>query len=150
MKLGIPISTLLLIITFFILKKVFLNKIPQNLKINQNDILFEKNKLGKIDTHSVFGICIFCFTAFFWIFRVPFNDFFHTDISDPQISITGGLMLFLIQPKGIPLLEWKDTKKLPWDILLLFGVIVNKLEFQSIMSVILTSLIARAARNEFP
>ena len=60
-------------------------------------------------------------TALGWIFRkqlvkiIPFLD-------DTIIAITFAIVLFIIpDKKNKPLLNWEDTVKLPWGILLLFG-----------------------------
>ena len=60
-------------------------------------------------------------TALGWIFRkqlvkfIPFLD-------DTIIAITFAIILFIIPDKNNkPLLNWEDTVKLPWGILLLFG-----------------------------
>ena len=46
-----------------------------------------------------------------------------SSISDTSIAIAASIALFMIPSgkKNQSLLEWKDTHRLPWDILLLFG-----------------------------
>ncbi|MGM0386707.1 MAG: SLC13 family permease, partial [Actinomycetota bacterium] len=60
--------------------------------------------------------------ALSWIFLPTlFRD---AGISDELIAMCIALALFLIpvHPRlGIPLLDWKTAKEIPWDILLLFG-----------------------------
>ena len=118
---GIPLSSLLLIFTYFTLNYFFLKDIPKNIHLDKNDIEKERKSLGPLSIHEKYGIIIFTLTAFFWILRVPLNNLIFKHLSDPQIALTSALLLFTIRPKGIPLLNWEDTKKLPWDILLLFG-----------------------------
>jgi sodium-dependent dicarboxylate transporter 2/3/5 len=43
---------------------------------------------------------------------------------DSTVAMTGGLLLFLLpadRRKGIPVLSWKDTAKIPFGVLFLFG-----------------------------
>jgi sodium-dependent dicarboxylate transporter 2/3/5 len=41
---------------------------------------------------------------------------------DEHIAIFGAILMFILpSEKGQPLLEWNDTKNLPWGVLLLFG-----------------------------
>jgi sodium-dependent dicarboxylate transporter 2/3/5 len=49
-------------------------------------------------------------------------NFENVHLSDTGISIFSAILLFIIPvPNGKRLLEWSDTEKLPWGILLLFG-----------------------------
>ena len=65
---------------------------------------------------------VFMVGALSWIFLPSlFRD---AGISDELIAMCIALALFLIpvHPRsGIPLLDWKTAKEIPWDILLLFG-----------------------------
>jgi sodium-dependent dicarboxylate transporter 2/3/5 len=58
-----------------------------------------------------------------WIFRVPITELIGFKYGDEGIALLGAITLFLLPSKNEnkPLLEWKDTEKLPWGILLLFG-----------------------------
>jgi sodium-dependent dicarboxylate transporter 2/3/5 len=66
---------------------------------------------------------VFLATALLWIFRTPLSDLpGMAFLSDPIIAVASAVSLFII-PSGErgPLLNWEDTRSLPWDILLLFG-----------------------------
>ncbi len=68
---------------------------------------------------------MFC-TALLWIFRAQLTQIsWFKNLSDPTIAILASVVLFAFpsgeSDKTEPLLVWQDTKKLPWDILLLFG-----------------------------
>jgi sodium-dependent dicarboxylate transporter 2/3/5 len=73
---------------------------------------------NQIKVLVVFGIVILG-----WIFRVPITEFTGFKYGDEGIALLGAIALFLLPSKqeSKPLLEWKDTEKLPWGILLLFG-----------------------------
>ncbi len=67
---------------------------------------------------------VFAGTALFWVFRSPLNEAFGWGLTDTGIAMTGGLCLFLLPAgsrKGEAVLQWTDAKRLPWEILLLFG-----------------------------
>ena len=69
---------------------------------------------------SVFGI-----TAFMWIFKLPINSLLGIEaLNDTVTAIIGGILMFVLPvnlKKGIGLLPWEATRRLPWGILLLFG-----------------------------
>jgi sodium-dependent dicarboxylate transporter 2/3/5 len=65
-------------------------------------------------------------------------------LNDTTIAMAAGIALFVIpSKKGQPLLTWKDTRKLPWDILLLFGgglTLANALAEAGVLTMIAESL----------
>ena len=67
---------------------------------------------------------VFGSTAMLWVFRQPLNAALDWGLTDTGIAMAGGLSLFLI-PAGRTeeraVLIWEDARKLPWEILLLFG-----------------------------
>lgn len=73
---------------------------------------------NQIKVLVVFGVVILG-----WIFRVPITELIGFKYGDEGIALLGAITLFLLPSKNEtkPLLEWKDTEKLPWGILLLFG-----------------------------
>ena len=82
-------------------------------------------KLGKISKQEKRVLTIFAITLFLWITRTLINSIFPTlKLSDTIISLIGAVSLFAIPlnfKKGNFVLEWNDTSKLAWGILLLFG-----------------------------
>ncbi len=112
-KFGFPFMLLLLIVTYFILRLVFLKNIS-----------FEVNtaKSQKMNTPQKRVLVVFLITVIFWIFSVPIFKPLGIPINDTMIALFGGFLLFIVpQENKKPLLEWNDTKRLPWGILLLFG-----------------------------
>lgn len=80
--------------------------------------------LGKISSGELRTLFVLVGIALLWIIRAPLSKIAGLQsLSDPIIAIVAVILLFLIpSEKGKkPLLEWDDTKKLPWGILLLFG-----------------------------
>ena len=63
--------------------------------------------------------------VFFWVFRTLINSLIPTlELTDTIISVGGAIALFAI-PSDFRrqqfVLEWKDTQRLAWGILILFG-----------------------------
>jgi sodium-dependent dicarboxylate transporter 2/3/5 len=87
-------------------------------------LLDEKvKKLGRPRSGERRVRLVFIATALLWIFRSPLSTLPGMGfLSDPIIAIASAVVLFILPSgEGRPLLEWEDTRSLPWDILLLFG-----------------------------
>ena len=120
-KFGLPVSLFLLIICWIYLTKVAFSFEDKNQASGKQEINSQLKKLGKFSNEELKVSVIFGLTAFGWIFRkqlvkiIPFLD-------DTIIAISFAIVLFIItDKKNKPLLNWEDTVKLPWGILLLFG-----------------------------
>ncbi len=70
-------------------------------------------------------LVIFGVTVFLWVFRTLINSIFpDLELSDTLISIFAAIALFTLPynlKKGDFILQWQDTQKLAWGILILFG-----------------------------
>jgi sodium-dependent dicarboxylate transporter 2/3/5 len=133
-KVGFPISILLLIITWMILK---INISKKEQAINFDISIFKKayQDLGKFSSEEKTVGLIFISTALLWFTRadIPLGSFtikgwcnlfpYPNQMQDSTVAIVCALLLFILpaSEKGKSILEWKDTAKLPFDILLLFG-----------------------------
>tara|TARA_B100000989_G_scaffold87447_1_gene62976 strand:- start:642 stop:2093 length:1452 start_codon:yes stop_codon:yes gene_type:complete len=120
-KFGLPVSSFLLIICWLYLTRIAFSFDGKNQDLGKQEINSQLKKLGKFSNEELKVAIIFGMTAFAWIFRkqlvkiIPFLD-------DTIIAITFAIVLFIIpDKKNKPLLNWEDTVKLPWGILLLFG-----------------------------
>lgn len=125
MALGVPFSTVLIAITYFVLTRwMFPNN---NLQFNASKevIHTELKKLGPTSGKEKMVLTIFGVTVFLWIFRTLINSIFPAlGLSDTMISIFAALALFAIPyniKKGDFIIQWKDTSRLAWGILILFG-----------------------------
>ncbi|MEW6652166.1 MAG: SLC13 family permease [Bacteroidota bacterium] len=137
MKYAVPIAAVMLIFAWFLLTKV-LFKVSDNFEIDKSVIEDEKKKLGKICYEEKAISILFLATSLLWIFRVDLNlewfvvpgwtnlfpklDF----IDDGTIAVTMAAILFLIPSKNgnsenIFLMNRNSLKKVPWDIIILFG-----------------------------
>ena len=125
MTLGLPFSIILVAITYFVLVKwMFPN---HNLQFNASKevIQTELKKLGPTSGKEKMVLVIFGITVLLWIFRTIINSIIpNLGLSDTMISIFAAIALFAIPyniKHGDFILAWKDTAKLAWGILILFG-----------------------------
>jgi sodium-dependent dicarboxylate transporter 2/3/5 len=85
----------------------------------------ELAKLGKISKPERIVLVLFLTTALAWIFKNALNNAFPSwKLTDATIAMLATVALFVTPvdyKNGTFVLEWKDTERLPWGILLLFG-----------------------------
>jgi len=124
-KMGLPFSLLMIAVVYIVLVKVvYPNKLTA-LHDSRNIIDEELTKLGTIKKIELQVLIIFIVTILLWIGRSTINEWFpDLKLTDTSISLLAAFALFSIPFKfglGQFILEWKDTTKLPWGILILFG-----------------------------
>lgn len=132
---GFPVSVCFLVVTYFILKKMFLSGLD-NHTYPISYFKTEYDKLGKRSFEENAVSVIFTITALLWFtradidfgnFKIPgWNNFFpkSSHIQDGTVAVFMAILLFLIpskKEKGRMLMSWDEAQKLPYDILLLFG-----------------------------
>lgn len=125
MKFGLPFSLLMIAIVYFILvKTVYPNKLDYRVDAGQL-IANELDKLGEMTAMEKRVLGIFIGAIFLWISRSYLNEWLPVfNFSDAGISVLAAFALFTIPfkfSKGAFILDWEDTSKLPWGILILFG-----------------------------
>lgn len=124
MVIGVPFSTVMIAISYFVLLKMFPNK-QVKFTASKDVIHSELEKLGPMSGKEKMVLVIFGVTVFLWIFRTLINKIFpELGLSDTIISIMAAVSLFAIPynlKKGDFIIHWKDTSKLAWGILILFG-----------------------------
>ena len=125
MSFGLPFSIIMIVAVYFVLVKLMFPSKGILFSASANLISDEVEKLGKISKEEKRVLLIFGITVFLWVTRTIINSIF-TDLklSDTIISLIGAVSLFAIPMnfhKGNFILKWKDTEKLAWGILLLFG-----------------------------
>jgi len=122
---GLPLSIIMLAITYFFLVKLLYPNRLGNFEGAQQVIKEELAKLGKINKAERIVLVLFLTTAFFWIFKNSLNKIFPAwQLTDATIAMVASVALFVTPidyKKGVFVLEWKDTERLPWGILILFG-----------------------------
>lgn len=123
MLLCFPIAILLLLSLYFLMTKVlYPNHIvatPETKTVIDTEI----KGLGKMTGAEKRVLAIFCCTAGLWIFKDLINQVSPLKLDDTMIALFGAIALFIVPSgeKEEPLLVWKDTQKMAWGILLLFG-----------------------------
>jgi solute carrier family 13 (sodium-dependent dicarboxylate transporter), member 2/3/5 len=129
MLVCIPIAAILLAFLYFILTRIIF---PNHMKKSSETHEYIKGELaamGKISGAERKVLIVFATTALLWITKDLFINYtpVKKDEADAVIAMLGGLTLFII-PSGKKeneeherLLEWPDTKKMAWGILLIFG-----------------------------
>lgn len=116
MKIGMPISLLMLLGTFLF----FYLSMGKERKESHAEFELHKTPWTK---DQLLVVSIFLMVVLLWSFKdliVPFIGF---EYGDENVALFGGILMFLLPSTETkkPLLNWKDTEKLPWGILILFG-----------------------------
>ena len=125
MIIGLPFSVTMIGIIYFVLTRwMFPNKGIEF--ASSNALIAEKlSDLGPTSPQEKHVLRIFTITVFLWVFRTLINSFFPSlGLSDTMISVGCAIALFSIPhqfKKGVFILKWEDTSRLPWGILILFG-----------------------------
>lgn len=125
MTIGLPFSLILLTICYLVLVKwMFPNK-QLKFTASKEVIDAELKQLGPTSGKEKMVLAIFGVTVFLWVFRTLINSIFpDLGLSDTIISMMAAISLFAIPfnfRKGDFIIGWKDTQRLAWGILILFG-----------------------------
>lgn len=64
---------------------------------------------------------VFVLTACCWIFQPLLSKWSGLALSDTVIALLAAMALFVLPCQGKPLINWQDSDKIPWGVLLLFG-----------------------------
>jgi sodium-dependent dicarboxylate transporter 2/3/5 len=137
MIICLPIALLLLLALYLVMTKLlYPSKLSSDIA-TQEHIRHELKQLGPLSGAEKRVLIIFLSTAFLWIFREPINSLLGTNwvvsrmgsikLDDTIIAVMGALALFICpsgetnHPGSRKILDWSDTSKMAWGILLLFG-----------------------------
>ncbi len=125
MIIGLPFSIIMIALCYFVLVKVMFPNGDLKFNASKELIATELKKLGPTSKKEKMVLVIFAVAIFLWIFRTVINSILpFLQLSDTMISMFAAIALFAIPfnlKKGDFILEWKDTQKLAWGILILFG-----------------------------
>lgn len=132
---ALPLSITMLIVIFLV---IYLAYAPRK-KWSYIDIQhFEKEyrSLGRVSREERIVLALLLCLALLWIFRSDIEiESFHIPgwsslfrhpeyINDGSVAILIALLLFMIPArtaKGERIMDWKTARRLPWDVVLLFG-----------------------------
>lgn len=123
MKVGIPIVVLSLPLMYLLLAKVIFPIGMKELPGGKALIEGELQALNRFSSQEMKIAMVFVTAALLWMFR-PLLVNMIPNLSDAGIAIGISVLLFLIPSgnrDGKGLLEWKDTGRMPWGVLILFG-----------------------------
>ena len=125
MTIGLPFSIIMIAICYLVLVKWMFPNRGLKFSASKEVIRTELKKLGPTSGKEKMVLVIFGVTVFLWIFRTLINNIFPSlGLTDTMISIFAAIALFAIpynMKKGDFIITWKDTSKLAWGILILFG-----------------------------
>ena len=132
MMVGVPFVIVMLPISWLLL--VYVLYPPGKLSGDADAVLAEQRRaLGPASRGEKSVAVVFTLTALAWVFRspkemaavtIPGIQTFLPFVTDGTIAMAGALALFLIPvdfKRGIFALDWPTAKKIPWDVLVLFG-----------------------------
>jgi sodium-dependent dicarboxylate transporter 2/3/5 len=121
MKIGVPIIVVMLPIVYFVLKSTMGFTAKMDDTAIALEVRMQRSLLGSWSVAEVLVTLLFFVAAVGWIFQ-PYITPYIPGISDAGVSIFVGLLLFIIPDgKSGKLLEWSDTVRIPWGVLILFG-----------------------------
>jgi len=115
MKIGVPVSLVIMLLMY-----LYFYGLLGKERDDQHDFSLKKSPWT---TEQIKAIVIFLLVVVFWSFRELISEWIGFSYKDEGPAILGAILMFIIpdsKQKGY-LLSWKDTEKLPWGILLLFG-----------------------------
>ena len=116
MKIGLPLSLLVLAIVFLF----FYILLGKERKEDVHEVEHKKRSWTKNQKRVLF---LFAAIVLLWSFRVPLTKYTGIKYSDEGVAVLGAILLFFLpsSEKKQKLLDWSDTTRLPWGILILFG-----------------------------
>lgn len=123
MMIGVPLVVVSLPLVFLLLTRflfpIKIIEIPGGNALITNEL----KRADRMSKQERIVATVFTLTAFLWVTQQKIVEYL-PQLSDTVIAIFGALLLFLIPvnfKKGLFVLGWDDTQKLPWDVLVLFG-----------------------------
>lgn len=123
MLLGVPLVALGIPLAWLVLTKFVFPTTMKEIPGGDEAIRLELRKLGRWTKGEKLVCGVFFLTAGSWIAR-PLLDDFIPGLSDAGIGVIAALLLFLLpvdRARRVNVISWSDAKRVPWDVLLLFG-----------------------------
>ncbi len=136
MTVGVPFVALFIPLAWLYLVHVAcpvrLKDVPGGRELIRDELV----KLGPVSRAQWGVMGAFALTVGGWVLREPVSDllnarglaaaaeFIRSGLDDTAVAMIGGLLLFIIPSGQGPrhyLMDWATARRIPWDILLLFG-----------------------------
>ena len=125
MMVGLPMTAVLLPLTWLLLTRFVYRVGGAEVPRGRDVIAGELRSLGPVSRGELAVFVVFMATACAWIFRPLLQDLLPVgQLSDAGIAIGASLVLFALPldlKRGVFVLDWEWARRLPWDVLLLFG-----------------------------
>lgn len=123
MAYGFPFSLVLLLLSYYLLTRWIFPTHLETREKSSGFIHHELQKLGPPDRSSRRVLWVFGLAILLWLSEGTIRQVWpSSQISDVWIAMAAGISLFLLPGNDSkPVLDWNDTQKLPWGILLMFG-----------------------------
>jgi sodium-dependent dicarboxylate transporter 2/3/5 len=124
MIICLPISLLLLFCLYFVMVKWLYPNHLKHSEATKTLISDQINALGSMSGPEKRVMIVFLATATLWVSRQLVNNLTGLNLDDNMIALLCAVALFIIpagEGRSVALLEWTDTKRMAWGILLLFG-----------------------------
>jgi len=123
LKVGLPISIVLLFFIWFYLTKLSFKLKKTAFPGGKQEIKGLLKDMGPIKKEEKRILFIFGATIFCWVTRSYLLQSFIPNLDDSMIAIASAILLFIIpsSKKNQKLMHWKDAVTIPWGILILFG-----------------------------
>jgi len=120
---GLPMTLILLPLTWLVLTRVAFRVDAGESSLPGRVLSELRDRLGGITAGERRVAWVFGGTAVAWVTR-PLIERWVPGVSDAGIAIAATLLLFLIPAGGGrkgPVLTWEWARRIPWDVLILFG-----------------------------
>ncbi len=124
MLVGVPLALIMLPVSWLVLTRVLFKVRFRASPAARKHVLSLGDELGAVSQVEIRIGILFVFLVAGWLLRKPLTEWTGiTGLTDAGVAMTAAVAAFLV-PAGSrpgPLLEWEDTRRLPWDVLILFG-----------------------------
>ncbi len=123
MMVGVPLVIVGLPIVYLVLTRVVFPIKLKELSGGKDLIQSELKQLGPITMPERLVAFVFVGVAVLWMTRPLLSDWL-PGLSDAGIAIIGAVLLFAMPVnlrEGEFVMDWETAKRMPWDVLLLFG-----------------------------
>lgn len=135
LAIGVPIVAVLLPLCWALLVFV-LFRADASLGAGAHQLVADRRRaLGPLRGGEALTLAVFTATALAWVLRerkeiggvvIPGLVDFAPRLSDATVGLLGAVLLFIIRGAAAdgsrrPLLTWGEARRIPWDVLLLFG-----------------------------
>lgn len=125
LAIGLPFTAIMLPLTWFYLTRVACRRMPSHLPGSRRLFAGQLGSLGPLSRGEWVVLVVFALAVIGWVLRpriVAVTGL--KGLSDAVIAMTAALALFAIPVSAKPVefaMDWSTARKLPWEILILFG-----------------------------